>query len=385
MTGAAKRALSARLSIILEATADLNTMLTDTKALYASLLGRLSRAVPFNSGSIQVMENQEARIVAFLGNLDPDIVMDLRFPMDPLYPNFRVVTERRPIGIADTWEEYPHFLTRKEEFGSGGIRSWLGVPMIVSGEVIGMIALDRNVVDPFLPEDVRIVQGFANHAAVAIQNSITYRRLEEALTAKDRLMMELHHRVKNNLQMIASFISIQSGLIESEGHRALLEELDRRIESIAAAHERLNGHADPGAGVDLALYLRDICEDFKAAFIGLDAKVSLELELEHLSADIAKAVPLGLILNELLTNAHKYAFPGESSGKVAIGLRREGGEGVLTVEDSGIGFAASEDPGRRGGGFGTQLVHGLADQLGGAAELASSPGRTIWTLRFKAD
>ncbi len=360
-------------------------MLTDTKALYASLLERLSRAVPFSSGSIQVLQNREARIVAFLGDLEPDIVMGLRFPMDPLYPNFRVVTERRPIGIEDTWKEYPHFLSRREEFGSGRIRSWLGVPMMVSGEVIGMIALDRNVVDPFLSEDIRIVQGFANHGAIAIQNSITFRKLEETIAAKDRLMRELHHRVKNNLQMISSFISIQAEGRGDKGTRAMLEELNRRIGSIATAHEHLDRQADPGSEVDLALYFRAICEDFKAAFIGLDAKVSLELDLEPLSADIARAVPLGLILNELLTNALKYAFPGSADGLVSIGLHREGTEEVLTVEDSGVGYAASANAERGGGGLGTQLVHGLAAQLGGSAELASRPGRTVWTLRFKAD
>lgn len=331
------------------------------------------------------MESEEARIVSFLGDLDADIVMGLRFPMDPLYPNFRVVRERKPVVITDTWEEYPHFLTRKEEFGSGRIRSWLGVPMVVSGKVIGMIALDRNIVDPFFPEDIRIVQGFADHAAVAIQNSVIYRRLEDTLAVKDRLMMELHHRVKNNLQMISSFISIHSELIEGDANRAVLEELNRRIGSIATAHEHLSSHVNPGAGIELSLYLRDICEDFAQSFLGPDARVRLSLGFAEMSADIAKAVPLGLALNELLTNAVKYAFPGDTSGDVSVRLERAGREGLLSVEDSGVGFVEGAPSSRKGGGFGTQLVRGLASQLGGAAELSSRPGRTVWSLRFKLD
>ena len=279
--------LSERLSTVLEATADLNAMLTDTRALYASLLGRLSRAVPFNSGSIQVMEGGEARIVAFLGGMDPEIVMKLRFPMDPLYPNFRVVSQRCPVAFDDIRVEYPHFSTRQSEFASGHIRSWLGVPMLLAGEVIGMIALDRNVVEPFHPEDIRVVQGFANNAAVAIQNSAIYAKLEEALAIKDRLMKELHHRVKNNLQMISSFISIHAGLVEGQGNQQILEELSRRIGSISTAHDHLYRLADQESSVDLGLFLRNVCDDFEDSFIGIGSKVSVRTDFEEISADIS--------------------------------------------------------------------------------------------------
>lgn len=355
-------------------------MLTDTGKLYASLLERLSRAVPFNSGSIQVLEDDATRIVAFRGGLDPEIVMNLRFPMDPLYPNYRVVTTRKPVSFPDIRVEYPHFLTRQEEFGSGHIRSWLGVPMIVSGATIGMIALDRNVVDPFRADDIRIVQGFADHAAVAIQNSVIYRKLQEALAAKDRLLRELNHRVKNNLQLVSSFISIHSDLVRGEDSRAILEQLRLRIESIAAAHKRMYRQADPGAGVEMVPYLRDVSEDFWSSFMGPDSPVSLRMDLEDMTADMGTAVPLGLILNELLTNAMKYAFPGTTGGTISVGLHREGAGGVLQVEDTGIGIPA--DPSRPDGGFGMQLVRGLAEQLGGGAELDSRTGRTAWTIRF---
>jgi two-component sensor histidine kinase len=183
--------------------------------------------------------------------------------------------------------------------------------------------------------------------------------------------------------MVSSFISIHSDLVEGEGNRAILDELIQRIGSIATAHEHLNRQADQGAGVDLALYLRDISEDFKASFIGLETKASIQVDLEHIFTDISKAVPLGLILNELLTNMLKYAFPGASGGMVSIGLHREGPGGLLIVEDTGVGFKA--DPSRQGGGFGIQLVHGLAEQLGGSAEVDSLPGHTVWTVHFQPD
>jgi len=372
--------LSDKLSIILEATADLNTMLSDTEALYSSLLERLSRAVPFYSGSIQVLDGDSFRIIAFRGPMDPAVVMGLRFPIDPLYPNFRVASAREPIHFADIREEYPHFLTRQAEFCSGHIRSWLGVPMIVSGSIIGMIALDRNIVDRFLPEDLRIVQGFANHAAVAIQNSITYRKLEEALASKDQLMRELHHRVKNNLVLVASLIALHSSRIVGEDNRDILEELRLRIDSVAAAHARLCDQKDPSIGVDLAAYLCDIIADFESSFLGPASGMAIVKDLATLFVEMSTAVPLGLILNELLTNAVKYAFRGKSVGKVSVRLRGEGSRATLGVEDDGIGIAVISEKSPEG--FGTQLVRSLALQVGGGAELESRPGRTAWTVFF---
>jgi len=179
-------------------------MLTDPQRLYSTLLELLNRAVPFHTGSVQVMDDNAARIVAFRGDLDPGVVMGLRFYMDPLYPNYEVVRSQKPVSFSDIRDTYPHFATRREEFNSGNIRTWLGVPMVVANTVIGMIALDRNVVDPFDDEEIEVVQGFANHAAVALRNAATYSELQEALASGESLVREMNHRVKNSLQLVSS-------------------------------------------------------------------------------------------------------------------------------------------------------------------------------------
>ncbi|TFG80760.1 MAG: GAF domain-containing protein [Spirochaetales bacterium] len=371
-------ALSDRLAAILEATADLNNMLTEPERLYASLLDRLQRVVPFSSGSLQVMEDDAARIVAFLGNLDKATVMGLRFRMDPLFPNYQVVMRREAVSFVDIRTEYPHFLARQNEFSSGHIRSWLGVPMIASGSVIGMIALDRNIVDPFDGEDIRIVQGFADHAAVAIRNSQIYRELQDALSVRDALMREMHHRVKNNLQLVSSLIAIHANNVDEEATRIHLDELQVRINSISAIHERLYGRANMSA-IDLDDYLRALAEEVLKSFRSPGLEVSTNFNLEAIPVDASLAVPLGLITSELIMNSLKYAFPDRSEGTVSIGLKQEDSDGELRIEDSGIGMVLGGD---RPEGFGILLVQSLANQIHGTATLSSAAGSTSWTIRF---
>ncbi len=376
-TPAQRPPFSERLSILLEATADLNEMLAEPERLYASLLERLQRAVPYYSGSLQVMDDDTIRIVAFRGPLDPDVVMGLRFKMDPLFPNYKVVTTRKPVSYADIRVEYPHFFTRQDEFSSGHIRSWLGVPMVASDSIIGMIALDRNVVDPFDDEDIRIVRSFADHAAVALRNAAIYRELQDALAAQDALMREMQHRVKNSLQLVSSLIDIHADAMVEEATRVSLSELKVRIDSISAIHERLYKRADM-RGVDLDEYLAGLAGDIFGSFLRPGSGIRLVTALDSLHAAPSLAVPLGLIVGELIMNALKYAFP-EKGGSISISLRREGLENVLAVEDDGVGLP----PAAAGsGGFGMVLVRSLASQIGGRAELDSRPGRTVWTIRF---
>jgi len=370
--------LAGQLAVVLEATADLNRMLAEPERLYAGLLGHLRRAVPFFSGSLQVMEQNAARIIAFLGDMDPQVVMGLRFPMDPLFPNYEVVRTRKPVAYADIRVAYPHFHTRREEFNSGHIRSWLGVPMIAGTEVIGMIALDRVVVDPFSPDAIDIVMSFANQAAVAIQNSRTYRELQGALAVQDGLMREMHHRIKNNLQLVSSLVELHSGQLQDEPFREKMEKLQVRISAIAAIHEQLYNRSE-NRTVDLKTYLGSLAAEILASFQRSDAVIELRTELQSVSADLSSGVSLGLIVSELLMNSLKYAFPGNAPGTVRLSLREADGEATLVFEDSGVGIQTRSGQEE---GFGTLLIHNLAAQIHGRAELESRPGRTAWTISF---
>lgn len=353
-------------------------MLTEPERLYARLLERLDQLVPSYSSSLQVVDGNASKIVTCRGNLDPEVVMGLRFPMDPLYPNYEVVKKKRPVSFADIRDAYPHFSSRQEEFSSGHIRSWLGVPMVVVDIVVGMIAMDRNVVDPFDDEETRIVRAFADQAAVAIRNAKVYRRLQEAYAAQGALMREMNHRVKNSLQLVSSLIAIHAGQTDDPSARLVFTELQARIASVSSIHKRLYERKEM-SGVDLDEYLRDLAYDVFNSFVGTGAPIELETREVPMSVDMAVAMPLGLILSELMMNALKYAFPGTSGGIIRVSLSRSADGGVLRVEDTGVGFSPESVEAK---GFGILLIRNLSAQIQGLAEIESSPGSTVWTVRF---
>lgn len=371
-----------QLSTVLAATADLNSMLTEPELLYASLLERLSSAVPFTTATMQVMDGDASRIVAFKGNLDPSVVMGLRFRMDPMFPNYEVVRRCAPVAFADVRVQYPHFWSRKEEFNSGSIRSWLGVPMVAAGAVIGMLALDRDIVDPFTDENMRIVQAFADNAAVAIRNARLYADLQKSMAVQDSMMREMNHRIKNNLQLVSSLIDLQAGMVKDPSVRESLDALMTRINSISSLHERLYRRADMST-VELDSYLGDLAEEICASFSRPDSPVALEFKPTSILIDVSRAIPLGLITSELMMNALKYAFPAGQTGIVRVSLQRAASVGILTIADTGIGIAAGSRAGdHTGDGFGTSLVRSLVEQLEGTIKLESRPGRTAWTIHF---
>ncbi len=366
--------------ILLQSIADVNGMLGNLEELLSALLDHLYRAMSFYSGSIQLYESGACRIVAYRGALDDATVRDLRFPLAPRFPNYHVIESRRPVCYDDVRTVYPHFLVKGTEYSSGHIRSWLGVPMAAGASVFGMITLDRDRVYPFTPAEIRLAEAFADNAAIAIRNARLYRELQDALASKERLMREMNHRTKNGLQLVTSLVSLEASKATGEEARRALMELMSRIDSIAAAHELLCCQDDPMQPLALGRYLSDLTDEFQALFLSGAASVAVRKRMADLRSRLVVAVPLGLIMNELLTNAAKYAFPDGRRGTIAVELAEEGAGGILMVEDDGIGFDPAAPA--RGSGVGLDSVRALASQIGGSAELESAPGRTRWTIRF---
>ena len=188
------------------------------------------------------------------------------------------------------------------------------------------------------------------------------------------LLQELTHRVKNNLQLIAAMISIEARSHKSGEGKAALERVSHRITALGHLYSKLS-KADTLEAVDSATYLDELCRDLIASVqkegdtsIGLKTDIDSEL----LSTD--RAILIGLIVNELVTNAAKYAFFSETKGTIEVTLKRVPGELRLTVADDGQGV----DPRRLDSGLGGRLVESFAKQLGGHVERESdSQGTTV--------
>ena len=209
-------------------------------------------------------------------------------------------------------------------------------------------------------------------------------KIKNSLAEKELLLKEVHHRVKNNLMTIIGLIKMQETKADNERFNPLLQELEGRIRAMALVHESLYKSADL-AHVDLQNYIETMSAQIRAQF---SAERAIGFSVQGAGVDVGLdiAVPCGLILNELLTNAYKHAFPGNRprSGKkkneITVTVKEEGGVCALTVADNGVGLPADLDW-KKSNSLGLQLVRMLSHQINGSLEMERSSG-TVFRLKF---
>jgi two-component sensor histidine kinase len=205
-------------------------------------------------------------------------------------------------------------------------------------------------------------------------------RLQAALQEKEVLLAEVYHRIKNNLQVISSLLDLQADTVEDPQVRALFEDSQQRIQAVALLHESLS-QSRHAARIPATEYINRLSTQVFQAYAPPGDRISLHIQVDPIWIAVRNAVPCGLLVNELLSNSLKYAFPGERCGEVTIALRATSeGQMLLVVSDTGIGFPAHQDF-RHSESLGLQLVCLLTEQLGGTIELDRGVG-THWTMRF---
>lgn len=198
---------------------------------------------------------------------------------------------------------------------------------------------------------------------LAAQSSLLAEK-EKLLATKEVLLQELNHRVKNSLQMVSSMLGLQARQLADPEVRRQLAEAGRRVGAIALVHERLY-RADFTGRVEVGQYLGALCADLGRSLAGADGSHVLAVTAAQADLPIEQAVPLGLIVNELVGNAFKHAYSAPSAAAVEVTLQPCTGGGLrLEVVDGGSGLPPDFDP-QQGGGLGMKLVLALASQLGG--------------------
>jgi two-component sensor histidine kinase len=201
--------------------------------------------------------------------------------------------------------------------------------------------------------------------------------LNSELDAKNRqnelLLKEIHHRVKNNLEMVKSLIALQSAKLEDGASKEAMLASQNRVQSMGIIHQKLYQGENLGS-IEMKDYFINLGEGVLDTF-NAEEKVKIECAMDDLNLDVDTAVPIGLIVNELLTNALKYAFPQGTKGQINISLIKEDDDLLLKVTDNGIGKTEGSKP--KGTGFGTQLIQLLTQQLNGTVSEDYNNGTAV--------
>ena len=265
----------------------------------------------------------------------------------------------RPV-ISNHLENEKRFRT-PELLVEHGIRRAMNVILQGDGSPYGVLEVDSRSEGEFSEHDIAFLQGAANLLGMALERQRYEDRLKAALDRHQILLTEISHRVKNSLQVVSSMLSLQASTAgDNESVVQHLAEASTRVSTVGRAYERLAYDAD-FKNIELSTYLQAVCSD------AVSATSNCELHFEgvdgiRLSAD--RAIPLALIVNELVTNAVKYAFSQRHLGHIDVKLaRHDANNALVSVQDDGIGLPDDFDF-TKSKGLGLQIVATLAKQLG---------------------
>lgn len=250
-------------------------------------------------------------------------------------------------------------------------RSILCMPLVRRGRVTGLLHLENALTThAFTQRRVALLTLLGAQAAAALETA--------TLDEKEALLKEVHHRVKNNLQLVTSLLNLQSHRIADPEVAALFADSRDRVRAMALVHENLYRLGN-FARVPMRAHLESVCAHLLRAYAAHSGPVRLEMALEDLKLDLDRAVPCGLIVNELVSNALKHAFPGGRGGILRVSLSGEGEFARLSVRDDGIGLPRDYDPDTVTT-IGLQLVEDLTAQLHGTLRRGAGSGAEFVVL-----
>ncbi|UCH97756.1 MAG: GAF domain-containing protein, partial [Candidatus Aminicenantes bacterium] len=265
-----------------------------------------------------------------------------------------------------------------EDLGTPSI-DWLGVPLkTTDNKTIGVLVVQTYEEGlRYTEKDKDMLVFVSTQIAMAIQRKQAEDQVKKSLEEKEALLKEIHHRVKNNLAIIYELLELQSGSFQEPKLLDFFRSSKNRIKSMALIHETLFQSEDI-ARIDSDLYINSLVDHLNSAFGGGDSSVHTNVRVENIPLSIDTAIPCGLIVNELVTNAFKHAFKKRRPGEIAIRLSREKNNSMtLEVSDNGIGLPPDLDI-REASTIGLQLVDILVRQLEASISIERNNG-----TRFK--
>ena len=257
-----------------------------------------------------------------------------------------------------------------------GIRRAMNVILQGDGTPFGVLEVDSKSEGEFGEHDIAFLQGAANILGMAIEQQQYQRKLQAALNRHQILLKEVNHRVKNSLQVVCSMLQLQANAVGDPNLSERLSEASSRVNAVGRAYERLAYNADY-ENIELVEYLREVIEDLETTVAPCKIRFDAPEKIEF-AAD--RAILVGLIINELVSNAGKYAYPDGPGGLIEVRLvRMENNAVLVSVRDQGVGLPPQFDltTSKR---LGTRMVHALSIQLGAELTRPLSAIGTNFTL-----
>ncbi|MEM7162609.1 MAG: histidine kinase dimerization/phosphoacceptor domain -containing protein [Bacteroidota bacterium] len=232
---------------------------------------------------------------------------------------------------------------------------------------------------PIYSENGRVIEvsGIANYIT---DKKTAESQIIDSLKEKEVLLQEVHHRVKNNLQVISSILNLQSSYVKDKNSLDILRESQNRIKSMSFIHESLYQTKD-FSQVDFEDYITGLTKNLLYSYSVISNQAALDLEVEKVYLSLDQAIPCGLIVNELVSNALKYAFPGEEKGTIRLKIREKNSVVSMEISDDGIGLPKGFEI-NKSDSLGLQLVSTLTKQLDGEIKISSKKG-TKYLIKFE--
>lgn len=352
------------------------------EAIY-EILESSSRAMQVTRVNAWVFDNEKTQIQC-IGNFDtrvnklvpqtalPRIAMPLYFN---LFETEKIIITRDTRSEKKTAELYDFYLKPHD------IQSLMDVPVRIEGEMIGVICFE-NVGAPreWTLQEQKYGLVAAQMLSLTIETNNKQKAkqaLELALKEQTILLQEVNHRVKNNLSIVASLMNLQSEKSHDDYHKQLFMECRNRLDSIASVHELIY-KAKTYSHINFKEYLNQIIEHISGSYQSF-SHIKIIKGITDVHVDISSAIPLALIVNELITNAYKHAFINQKDGFIEISLLENNNQVFLTIKDNGQGFDKAIVPKNS---IGMDILNGLIEQIEGTCKLTSDEKGTTYKISF---
>ena len=353
--------------------ASLDQLLAETARLTAEGLG-----VEFCKVLELIPSSNRLLVRAGVG-WDPDVVGIASVGSDLESPAGFALRTGKPV-ISNHLENEERFRT-SELLKQHGIRRAMNVILQGDGKPFGVLEVDSRSDNDFLEHDLAFLQGAANILGMAIERERHERKLTAALERHQILLKEMNHRVKNSLTIVASMLSLQAREVANHELTGHLNEAANRVAAVGKAHDLLS-YASDIARMDIGQYVAAICKDLDESVARCEVVTDT---VEGIVVPTDRAISLALIVNELITNAAKYAYKDEAGGKIWIKVSRDGHDAFsISVRDEGTGLPQNFDL-YKSKGLGMRIVTTFAKQVNATIAVRSQNPGTEFVLSVPLD